>query len=186
MTKLLALTGSLRAESTNTALLRALTDAAPPHMSVSVYAGLAELPIFSPDREGPATPEPVLRFADAVRLADGIVVSCPEYVHALPGGFKNAIDWLVSRDEVIDKPIALLHASHRGDDVLRDLRRVLGTVSTRFNEQIFARFDLMKRNPDEIAAQMREPEKREALQAFLSAFEAFILQSAVTTGRGAA
>ena len=176
MTNVLALTGSLRAESTNTALLRALSRAAPAHVAVSVFDGLGDLPIFSPDREGPATPEPVLRFADAVRRSDGVVISCPEYVHAIPGGFKNAIDWLVSRDEVIHKPIALLHASHRGEDVLRDLRRVLGTVSTRFNEQIFARFDLMKLSPDEIEKRMLEQEKRAALLEFLDAFEAFIRQ----------
>jgi NAD(P)H-dependent FMN reductase len=67
--------------------------------------------------------------AAAVARADGLVIACPEYVRALPGGFKNAVDWLVSRDEIIVKPIALIHASHRGDDMLEQLRLVLGTVS---------------------------------------------------------
>lgn len=171
---ILALSGSLRAASTNTSLLRALAALAEPPVQVTLFAGLADLPLFSPDREGDQTPAPVLAFAAAVRAADGLVVACPEYVHALPGAFKNAIDWLVSRDEIIDKPIALLHASHRGEDVLTDLRRVLGTVSTRFTPDIFVRFTLNKRTSDEIAAHFRDAGPASELHAFLNRFAAFI------------
>lgn len=171
---LLALSGSLRAASTNTSLLRALSAQARPPVHVTLFSGLADLSLFSPDREGDRTPAPVLAFAAAIKAADGLVIACPEYVHALPGAFKNAIDWLVSREEIIDKPIALLHASHRGDEVLADLRRVLGTVSTRFAPHIFARFTLNKRTPDEIAAHFQDPDPAHELQTFLDRFAAFI------------
>ncbi len=172
--KLLALSGSLRAASTNSALLRALGAAARPPLTVEVWDGLGAMPPFSPDHEGALTPAPVLAFADAVRQADGLVISCPEYVHALPGAFKNALDWLVSRDEIIGKPVALLHASHRGDDVLTDLRRVLSTVTDRFAPDIFARFALNKRTPDEISALFRQPDQAARLQDFLADFAACI------------
>ncbi len=69
-----------------------------------------------------------------------MVVARSEYVHALPGAFRNALDWLEPRPEPIGKPIALLHASYRGEDALADLRRVLATVSDGFAPGIFARF----------------------------------------------
>jgi chromate reductase, NAD(P)H dehydrogenase (quinone) len=176
--QILALSGSLRRASSNTALLRALAGCARPPVQVTVFAGLAHLPPFNPDDEGPLTPTPVLDFAQAAGRADGIVISCPEYVHALPGVFKNAIDWLVSRSEIIGKPIALLHASHRGDDVLADLRRVLGTVSDRFAPDIFAQFNLRSLSPEAIAQAMAEPDQAATLSRFLQDFAAFIASGA--------
>ena len=174
--ELLALSGSLRAASTNTALLCALAEAAKPPQKVMLFQGLAELPLFSPDHEAD-TPAPVLAFAAAVGCADGLIIACPEYIHALPGAFKNALDWLVSRPELIGKPIALLHASHRGEDVLADLRRVLATVSDRFAPDIFARFPLSKLTPPEVADHMAQPTNRATLQAFLARFADFITEA---------
>lgn len=143
---------------------------APPLARVRVFDRLGDLPIFNPDNEGDATPDTVRGFAAAVSVADGIVISCPEYVHALPGGFKNALDWLVSRSEIIGKPIALLHASHRGEDVLADLRRVLSTVSDSFSQEIFASFPMRKMTPNEIAAHLALPKQAVRLSDFLTAF----------------
>ena len=171
---ILAISGSLRCASTNTALLRALADQAAPPLRVALFAGLADLPPFNPDHEGALTPTPVLDFARAVDRADGIVISCPEYVHALPGAFKNAVDWLVSRQEIIHKPVALLHASHRGDDVLADLRRVLATVSSRFAPGIFTQFNLRSMPPDAIATLMKTPDHAAKLAGFLLEFADFI------------
>lgn len=88
---------------------------------------------------------------------DGVIISSPEYVHSIPGGLKNAIDWLVSRDEIISKPIALMHASHRGDDMLAQLRLVLATISQHFAETPFARFELMKLSVEEISEYFTSP-----------------------------
>ena len=168
--QLLALSGSLRRASTNTALLRGLAAMAAPLAQVTIFDGLADLPIFNPDNEGEATPYTVSAFAAAVAAADGIVISCPEYAHALPGGFKNALDWLVSRSEIIGKPIALLHASHRGEDMLADLRRVLSTVSDGFAPGIFATFPMRKMSPEDIAAHLALPEQTVRLSDFLTTF----------------
>lgn len=176
--QLLAISGSLRAASTNTALLRTLALAAKPPVTVTVWTGLADLPAFNPDHEGAKTPAPVTTFAAAVAAADGLVIACPEYVHALPGAFKNALDWLVARPELTAKPIAILHASHRGDDMLADLRRVLTTVSTRFAPEIFARFPQAKRSPDEVLAAMAEPVPAAELRHFLDRFCAHVRLSA--------
>ncbi|WP_309667735.1 NADPH-dependent FMN reductase [Tabrizicola sp.] len=172
--KILALSGSLRQRSGNTALLHTLADLARPPTTIRVYDGLGGLPLFNPDDEGPRTPAAVLSFAAAVAEADALVIACPEYVHAIPGAFKNAIDWLVSRQEIIGKPIALLHASHGGDDVLTDLRRVLATVSDRFAPQVFARLNLRGQTPEAVAATLGQPENQAILHGFLAEFLAFV------------
>jgi chromate reductase len=168
MTDLLAISGSLRASSTNTALLHALARVAEPPVQVTVWSGLAELPAFSPDQEGEATPDPILRLAERIDKADGLIVACPEYVHSLPGAFKNAIDWMVSRPEIIAKPIAILHASHRGGDVLEQLRIVLSTVSDRFLPDVFAQVPLISRSASDVQSICATPEVRGRLLEFLS------------------
>ncbi len=167
--KLLAISGSTRRASTNTALLRGLSSVAPNGITVTLFEGIVDLPIFSPDREDPR-PDVVARFADQIAEADGILLCVPEYARALPGGFKNALDWLVSGEELIGKPVALAHASHRGDDMLTDLRRVLSTVTSRFHPDIFLRLPLMGRTPEEIAHLFQEDATRSEAQAFLGAF----------------
>lgn len=172
--RLLALSGSQRAASTNTALLRGLRAATPAGIDVVLSTRIATLPIFSPDLEEPAPPAPVAAFIDEIAAADGLIIASPEYVRAIPGGLKNAIDWLVSGAAVIEKPIALAHASHRGEDMLAALRVVLGTVSTRFAPDIFLSLPLMKKTPEEIAAQLAGPEDSARLRAWLQDFAAFI------------
>ncbi|WP_306259516.1 NADPH-dependent FMN reductase [Pararhizobium sp. IMCC21322] len=174
--KILAISGSGRAASTNTAMLHALSAMARPDNQIVVFDRICDLPVFSPDMEAVALPQPVQNFADLVRDSDSMIVASPEYVRAIPGGLKNAIDWLVSRDEIIGRPIALMHASHRGDDMLQQLRLVLSTVSTRFSADIFLRFDLMKRSPEEILNFFQLPPNRRAMAGFLSEFSEFCQQ----------
>jgi NAD(P)H-dependent FMN reductase len=178
--QILALSGSLRAASTNTALLHAFARRAAPRAQVTVYEGLGSLPIFSPDIEGPDPPPAVEALAAAVGAADGLVIACPEYVHALPGGFKNAIDWLVPRYEIVGKPIAILHASSRGEEGLTALRRVLGTVSENFHEDIFARFDLRRLSPAAVAAHLDAPAQAARLNDFIDRFLAAIARRPAT------
>ena len=166
----LAISGSARLVSTNTAMLRALQSAAGTAHAVAIYDRLGELPVFSPDLEQPRPPQPVLAFAQAVAEADGLIIASPEYVRAIPGGLKNAIDWLVSRDELIGKPIALAHASHRGDDMLQQLRIVLATVSDRFNADLFLRFELAKLSPDEISERLGGAGPHAEMRKFLDEF----------------
>ena len=153
--------------STNTSLLRAVAAAAPPDTTVELLDGIGELPIFSPDREGDATPPAVEAFCASVRDADGLIVSSPEYVRAIPGGLKNAIDWLVSRDEIVAKPIALAHASHRGDDMLDSLRSVLSTVSSEFDPTRFLRLALMGLSPEQVRTHCELPENARAIRGFV-------------------
>ena len=151
MLRILAISGSARAASRSTALLRALAAAAEGRAVVQVIADLAALPGFSPDLEGPPAPVQVEALLAAIAAADTVVICSPEYVHSFPGSLKNAVDWCVSRPEIIHKPIALVHASHRGDEMLAQLRRVLETVSSRFAPQLFLRVAISALPDEQVA-----------------------------------
>jgi NAD(P)H-dependent FMN reductase len=168
--KILAISGSARDSSTNTALLRAMRKLVPVNVELLVIHNLNTLPIFSPDTEGKKTPMVVCEFLESVSVADGIIISSPEYVRAIPGGLKNAIDWMVSRFEIIDKPISLVHASHRGDDMLASLRLVLSTVSSNFLEDLFFRVPLIGKSPQEITEFLGQPEHESTIASFLHNF----------------
>jgi NAD(P)H-dependent FMN reductase len=178
--KILAISGSAREKSTNTALLRVMRNHAPEGVELKIFHSLNSLPVFSPDSEGDATPATVSEFMEDVSAADGIIVSSPEYVRAIPGGLKNAIDWMVSRYEIISKPIALVHASHRGDDMLTSLRLVLSTVSENFLDHMFLRIPLIGKLPEEIEEFLRAPEYETEISTFLSNFVEAVHQSAIS------
>lgn len=128
--RVLALSGSLREASSNTRLLRAAAKRTPADMTLSLFDGIDALPHFSPDREDPL-PTPVARWRAAIADADAIVISCPEYARAVPGAFKNALDWLVGGAEIQDKPVALFNASPRASHAQRSLEIILETIGAR-------------------------------------------------------
>lgn len=171
---LLALPGSLRAASTNLALLQALACSAPRGVAVEIYRGLGDLPIFNPDREGEATPATVLDFAARVEACDGLVIACPEYAHGIPGGLKNALDWLVSRYEIPGKPVMLAHASHRGEYALAALRDVLDAIHVTLADEAFVRVPLLGRKPQEVAEILGSDETANRLRAALERFRSAI------------
>src|SRR5262245_65356032 len=88
----LAFAGSLRRGSYNRALVRAAQEVAPPGMAIEIFE-IAGIPLYNGDVEAAGDPEPVARFKQAIRAADGLLIATPEYNHGVPGVTKNAIDW---------------------------------------------------------------------------------------------
>jgi chromate reductase len=127
--KFLAISGSLRAASANTALLQAARRLAPPPVEITVYRGLASLPAFNPDDDRDPAPAAALRAQ--VGAADGLILACPEYAHGVPGWFKNALDWLVGSIEFPGKPVMLINAAPRAFHAQASLREILATMSAR-------------------------------------------------------
>jgi chromate reductase, NAD(P)H dehydrogenase (quinone) len=107
---LLGICGSLRKASLNRALLVAVRDALPPDVQMTLHADL-DLPIFNNDLDDPPG---VVRLKAAIAAADGVVFSVPEYNYSIPGGLKNALDW-VSRppdqSPLRGKPIGMVGAA---------------------------------------------------------------------------
>ena len=132
--KILTLCGSLRANSSNRAILRAYEQLAPSIISVQHYEQLGELPHFNPDLDTETLPQQVGTLRSLMARADAVVISTPEYAHGLPGAFKNALDWLVSDPAFAGKPVAILHASRGSTWALDSLREVLQTMSARIIE----------------------------------------------------
>jgi NAD(P)H-dependent FMN reductase len=129
---ILAISGSLRARSSSTEVLRAAAILAPAPARVVLFEGLADLPHFNPDLdgEGATPPAPVLALRRQVAAADALLICSPEYAHGVPGSLKNALDWLVSGPEIVHKPIGLLDASSRGAHARASLAETLRTMST--------------------------------------------------------
>lgn len=174
MLNILAISGSLRAASTNSALVAALTQNAPPDCHVSVYDGLGRLPIFNPDDEGERTPPQAAALIDALTAADGVIVSCPEYAHGVPGGLKNALDWLVSRDAAVGKPAMLVHASPRSLFARAALVEVMRTMSFALYEEAALEIALLGKRRPEVEKILAEPENRLAMRGAVSDFAEFI------------
>ena len=130
--RVLCLPGSLRRVSGNRALLQAAAQLAPAALELSVYDGMAALPLFNPDLEIDPLPATVDALRWAVGESDALLIACPEYAHGVPGAFKNLLDWLVGSLEFPDKPVVLWNASGRGSHHAQDaLREILTTMSAR-------------------------------------------------------
>jgi len=171
---ILAISGSLRAASTNSALLAALAENAPAGCRVTVYDGLGRLPIFNPDDEGERTPPEASRLIEAVTAADGVIVSCPEYAHGVPGGLKNSLDWLVSRDAAVGKPAMLVHASPRSLYARAALSEIMRTMSFALYEETTLEIVLIGKKPPEMEAILAEAARRLAMRDAVQAFADFI------------
>ena len=120
--KLLGISGSLRAQSINTALLEAMQIIAPDQIEWRLAHGIGDLPHFNSDLE-PATPATVTAWRNQIGWADALIISSPEYAHGTPGSLKNALDWLVSGHEFTGKPVAILGIAGRGLHARASLNR---------------------------------------------------------------
>ena len=168
-TRLLAISGSLRAASTNTALLRAAIAAAPEGMEIEIYAGLGQLPAFNPDLDGAAVPA-VHAFRAKVLAADGLVISSPEYAHGVPGALKNALDWAVAWEEFPGKPVALWHTSPYGEHGKAALAEILKTMSACLIPAAALDVNLRGKKPVEMQAILAKPDVRDSIRKSLAAF----------------
>ena len=116
MAQLIGISGSLRAGSFNTALLRTAAELVPDGTTLDVRT-LHGIPLYNGDDEAATgLPDAVVALKDAVAAADGLLLVTPEYNNSLPGVFKNAIDWMSRPASDIKrvfggKPVAIMGAS---------------------------------------------------------------------------
>jgi len=128
---ILAVSGSLRAQSTNTALLRACALLAPPGMRIELYDGIGALPHFNADLDTDSPPVAVAAWRSRVAAADALIIASPEYARGVPGTLKNALDWLAGSSDIVEKPVVLLSGSARSTHVQESLAIILKTISAR-------------------------------------------------------
>jgi NAD(P)H-dependent FMN reductase len=128
--KILAWCGSLRSVSMNAALLRATARLAPAGMAIELFDGLGALPLFNPELEA-HMPAPVERLHGGIDACDALLIASPEYAHGVTGVLKNALDWLVSFEGFVHKPVIIFNASPRSVHADAALREILTTMSAR-------------------------------------------------------
>jgi len=130
--RILAISGSLRRGSSNTAVLEAARLLAPVGVEVELYDGLARIPAFDPDvEESGDLPGEVRDLRARMAAADALLVCSPEYMHGMPGSLKNLLDWLVGSVEFPGKLVTLVAASERSVYAQAQLTEVLRTMSAR-------------------------------------------------------
>ena len=136
----LAISGSLRADSYNTRLLRAAADLAPEGIEFELYEELELLPPYNEDHDGEEPDLQVARLRQAIAGADAVLFSTPEYNGSVPGQLKNAVDWAsrpFGRSALWGKPVAVIGASSGEYGALwaqADLRKTLGIAGARVLE----------------------------------------------------
>jgi chromate reductase len=127
--QILAISGSLRKNSYNTAALRACSELLPAGMTMRITS-IADLPMFNQDVFDAGIPEPAKRLRAEIAEADGVLIACPEYNFSLSAALKNAIDWSSRppNQSWQEKPVAIFSATQGplgGARVQYDVRRIL-------------------------------------------------------------
>jgi chromate reductase, NAD(P)H dehydrogenase (quinone) len=139
--KVLGISGSLRRDSYNRALLRAAAERLPAGVELVEYEGLAAIPPYDGDVEELGAPAAVVELREAVRSVDAVLVATPEYNHSIPGVLKNALDWVsrpAGESSLMGKPAAVVGASTGMFGAVwaqAETRKVLGALGGRVVER---------------------------------------------------
>jgi len=130
--KILGISGSLRSNSSATAILNIVAGLVPQNVEFTIYNGLAEIPAFNDSNE---IPEPVANFINLLSASDGVFFCIPEYAFGVPGALKNALDWTVSSSTAFPgKPVALITAATGGDKAHATFLLTLKAISSKIPE----------------------------------------------------
>ncbi|HEV7615983.1 MAG TPA: NADPH-dependent FMN reductase [Solirubrobacterales bacterium] len=138
--RVLGISGSLRRDSLNSALLRAAAERLPAGVELVPYEGLRVIPPYDADLELDGAPRPVQELREAIRGADAVLVATPEYNHSIPGVLKNALDWAsrpAGQSALSGKPAAAIGASTGMFGAVwaqAETRKVLGALGGRVVE----------------------------------------------------
>jgi chromate reductase, NAD(P)H dehydrogenase (quinone) len=134
--RIIAISGSLRAASSNTAMLEMGARLAPEGVDLVLWGGLDALPHFNPDIEQTGSlPLSVTALRATLCSADALIVSTPEYAHGLPGSFKNMLDWMVGDLDFAGMPVAIWNPTQRAEFAPAQLREILRTMAARIIDE---------------------------------------------------
>jgi chromate reductase, NAD(P)H dehydrogenase (quinone) len=176
----LVICGSLRKGSYNAALARTLPKLAPPAMKFRDAPSFERLPIYNFDhQQADGFPAGATAWADAIRSADGIIIVSPEYNWSIPGGLKNAIDWVSRMKEqpFKDKPVALQSAAGGilgGSRMQYHLRQSLTSIDAILfgRPEVIVTFAAQKF--DEKTLELKDQTAIDLIKQQLAGFEQFI------------
>ncbi len=178
----LTISGSLRKGSFNTALMRALPGLAPAELNLSVAPPFGRMPLYNADVQATGFPPDVITFAEAIGKADGVIIVSPEYNWTIPGGLKNALDW-VSRLEnqpFREKPVAIQSATGGplgGARMQYHLRMALTFLNASVfgTPEVFVGLAQTKFDPGTL--ELKDEPTRKAVRDQLTAFAKFVARA---------
>jgi chromate reductase len=135
--KVLAISGSLRRDSHNTKLLRVAEELVPATVELELWERLKEIPPYDEEDDVQPAPPAVAALREAIAEADAVLIATPEYNASIPGGLKNAVDWVsrpLATNPLRNKPVAVIGASTGAFGAVwsqAELRKVLGATGAR-------------------------------------------------------
>jgi chromate reductase, NAD(P)H dehydrogenase (quinone) len=176
----ISICGSLRKGSYNRMVMNLLPGYAPESMKITEAPPFAEFPLYNADTQSSSGfPEPVQKLAEVIRAADGVIFVTPEYNFSIPGGLKNAIDWVsrVPNQPFAGKPVALQSAANGilgGGRMQYDLRRCMIFLDalTLNKPEIF--IGNVSQRIDEKTGQIKDEQTVGFIKQQLAAFAKFI------------
>jgi len=134
MKNILAISGSLRAKSTNLTILEIIAEMFVNKINLTIYDGLGDLPHFNPDLDTDKPLAAVTYLRQQINWCDGVLICSPEYVFSVPAVLKNALEWTVSSADFHNKPTALITASILGEKAHESLLLILKTIDAKLGE----------------------------------------------------
>ncbi len=129
---ILAIIGSASSNSANQKLVEAIANLTSEDFNLKIYNDLKTLPHFNPELSANNPPKEILEFRQSIELADGIIISTPEYVFSIPSGLKNAIEWSIATTIFSNKPCGLITASANGQKAHEELQLIMKTAMAKF------------------------------------------------------
>jgi NAD(P)H-dependent FMN reductase len=172
--RILALSGSLRAQSLNTLLLQEAVRLAPSGLELLRWERLDDLPHYSPERDIEPPPSPVAELRAHIRAVDGLLICTPEYIQAMPAVLKNLLEWVVSSGDCVGKPTAAWSVSpalEGGTRAQASLAHTLEVMSARVVPEASLCLTLARSGLDG-AGQLVDPAQVAVLRTALAALAA--------------
>ncbi|MBE5320278.1 NAD(P)H-dependent oxidoreductase [Pedobacter sp. MR2016-19] len=167
MKKILAISGSTKAVSTNALYITAISRLLSKEFEVINFSSIAVIPHFNPDLDQENPPQAVEALRSTIKKADGIIISTPEYAMGLPGSLKNLLDWTVSSASFSGKPVLALVASTQGEKAYQSIIDILTVIEARVSPQLISFAKAKINNEGEIT-------HKETLTALKSTIGSFV------------
>lgn len=175
-----AIVGSASKNSSNLKLVQKIAEVTNNDLHINIFDSLSILPHFDPELSITDTPTIIVDFRSAIQQADGIIICTPEYIFSIPAGLKNAIEWCVATTVFSKKPIGLITASASGAKAHEELKLIMRTVETVFDDETTLLINGIKGKVDE-SGNITDEKTKAALEAFTKAFIKVVYEDHIST-----
>lgn len=158
---IIAINGSASSNSSNLKLLIKLEELLGKEVEVKIIDDLSILPHFKPELSENHTPIEVVELRELIESSDAVLICSPEYVFSIPSGLKNCLEWCVSTTIFAEKPVGLITASASGEAAHKEIKLIMKTLGSSFNEDTTLLIQGVKGKLDENGAVIDEKTRSE-------------------------